>query len=247
IAVNHLVWGRKLRASAADRARVMALDASREIKDKRLLTYSVWVIGLLIAGFALGEMLHLRAATIALFGGATMLLLDNFRHHRHKHNENILAILNDVEWITIFFFVGLFVVVGGVEKAGLLSYLAGKLTAATGGDMKLTALGILWASAGASAIIDNIPFVATMIPLLKTMAPGLGGVTQMDPVWWSLALGACLGGNGTLIGASANLVVAGQAEKQGVRFSFVKFALLAFPMMLMSIAICHFYILWRYF
>jgi Na+/H+ antiporter NhaD/arsenite permease-like protein len=247
LCINYLVWGRKLHTATEHRAELMALDARREIKDRRMFRISVIMLMLIIAAFALGEHFHIKSATIALLGGALMLLLDNLPYKAHKQNDNILRVLNEVEWITIFFFIGLFVVVGAVEKGGLIAYLADWLSHATGGDMKLTALSILWASAVASAVIDNIPFVATMIPLLKDMAPIFGGVTHMDPVWWSLALGACLGGNGTLIGASANLVVAGQAEKYGVRFGFVKFTLMAFPMMLISIAICHFYIIWRYF
>jgi Na+/H+ antiporter NhaD/arsenite permease-like protein len=247
LVINYAVWGRKLHTTAEHRASLMALDAKVEIKNKRMFRISVAMLALIIAAFALGEAFHIKSATIALCGGALMLLLDNLPYKAHKQNDNILKALNEVEWITIFFFIGLFVVVGAVEKGGLLGFLADWLTHTTGGDMKLTAIGILWVSAFASAIIDNIPFVATMIPLLKDMSPVFGGVTQMDPVWWSLALGACLGGNGTLIGASANLVVAGQAEKAGVRFSFLKFTAMAFPMMLISILISHVYIVWRYF
>ena len=226
---------------------VMALDARAEILDPRLLKWSLALIAAVLSAFVAAESLHLQAATIALFGGASMLLIDNLPHHPHRHGENIVAILGEVEWITIFFFVGLFIVVGGVEKAGLLDYLAEKLVAFTGANVKLAAVGILWVSAILSAIVDNIPFVATMIPMIRDMAPAFGGAAQIEPVWWSLALGACLGGNGTLIGASSNLVIAGLAEKSGLRFSFMKFAVLAFPMMLLSIALCHIYILWRYF
>jgi len=246
--LNHLIWGIRLRAHHGERAVLMALDAGEEIKNRRMFRWSLIVIVLMLAAFAVAEIVHLKAATIALFGGSIMLLIDNipFKAHR-KQNENILGVMKEVEWITIFFFIGLFVVVGAVERSGVIAWLAEQLTHATGGDLKRTAIGVLWLSAIASAIIDNIPFVATMIPLLKDIAHNFGGHAAIDPVWWSLALGACLGGNGTLIGASANLVVAGMAEKAGVRFSFLKFTLLGFPMMLGSVAICHFYILWRYF
>ena len=120
-----------------------------------------------------------------------------------------------MEWITIFFFVGLFIVVHGVDSTGLLKVLAEKMIALTGGNLSATAVIILWSSAVLSAIIDNIPFVATMIPLIKAMAPSFGGPEGLMPLWWALSLGACLGGNGTLIGASANLVVAGFAERAG--------------------------------
>lgn len=247
LGINHLIWGRRLKARPADKAAVMALCASKEIRDRRMFTISVVMLIAIIAAFAVGEMFHLHAGTIALFGAAVMLLLHNLPYKAHRQNENIVGVLKDVEWVTIFFFIGLFIVIGAVEKTGLITMLASALTHATGGDMKLTATGVLWLSALASAIIDNIPFVATMIPLLKDMAPTFGGVTHMEPVWWSLAFGACLGGNGTLIGASANLVVAGEAEKAGVNFRFRTFTLMALPMMLLSIAICQLYILWRYF
>ncbi len=109
-----------------------------------------------------------------------------------------------------------------------------------------TALAILWVSAAASAIVDNIPFVATMIPLIKSMAPTFGGAENLMPLWWSLALGACLGGNGSLVGASANLIVAGFAERAGHRIQFLKFMLIAFPMMLLSIGIASVYVYFRY-
>ena len=148
-------------------------------------------------------------------------------------------------WIPLF--IGLFVVVHGVEVGGLLALLGNKLVAATGGNMAHAGYAILWASAVLSAIVDNIPFVATMIPLIKSMAPAYGGADKIEPLWWCLSLGACLGGNGTLIGASANLTVAGIAERNGVPFKFITYTLYAFPMMLVSVAISHVYVWWRYF
>jgi Na+/H+ antiporter NhaD/arsenite permease-like protein len=137
--------------------------------------------------------------------------------------------------------------VHAVEVSGLLALLAAKLVAATGGDLPTAGYSILWASAILSGILDNIPFVATMIPLIKSLAPAFGGADKIEPLWWCLALGACLGGNGTLIGASANLVIAGLGEREGVPFRFVTYTLYAFPMMVVSIAICHVYVWWRYF
>jgi Na+/H+ antiporter NhaD/arsenite permease-like protein len=152
----------------------------------------------------------------------------------------------EVEWVTIFFFVGLFIVVAGIEHAGLLNMLANWVVDFTGGDMKITALMILWVSAVASAVVDNIPFVATMIPMIESMASTFGGADNLEPLWWSLALGACLGGNGSLVGASANLIVAGFAERAGHRIRFLPFMLVAFPLMLLSIVIATFYIYFRY-
>jgi Na+/H+ antiporter NhaD/arsenite permease-like protein len=152
----------------------------------------------------------------------------------------------EVEWITIFFFIGLFVVVRGLDATGLLKLLADRVLALTGGDPNATVITILWSSALLSAFVDNIPFVATMIPMIKAMAPTLGGPEGLMPLWWALALGACLGGNGTLIGASANLVVAGFAERAGQPIRFVRFLMVAFPLMLLSVAISTVYLYWRY-
>jgi Na+/H+ antiporter NhaD/arsenite permease-like protein len=245
--VNHLIWGRQLRASVADRADIMALKAGEAIEDRRLLRWSLVVMALTIAAFAFEDQLGLQAATIALFGGALMLLIENAPLAHSEHARNVTSALNEIEWITIFFFLGLFIVVGAVEHAGVLAWLAHRLIAVTGSHTLLAASGTLWASAVLSAIVDNIPFVATMIPLIKTLAPHFGGHAGIQPLWWSLALGACLGGNGTLVGASPNLVAAGLAEKAGVEFSFWKFTALAFPLMLASIALCQLYIWWRYF
>jgi Na+/H+ antiporter NhaD/arsenite permease-like protein len=247
LAANHLIWGRKMRADAEDRAQVMALKAGEAIEDRRLLRWSVAVLALTILAFAFEDQLHLQAATIAMMGAALMLLIENIPLAHSEHARNVTSALNEIEWITIFFFLGLFIVVGAVEHAGVLSWLARRLVALTGSDMRLAASGTLWVSAVLSAIVDNIPFVAAMIPLVKDLAPTFGGAAAIQPIWWSLALGACLGGNGTLVGASPNLVAAGLAEKAGVEFSFLKFTALAFPMMLGSIALCQLYIWWRYF
>ena len=182
-----------------------------------LLRQSLVVIGAVIVAFVLARPLHLEPATIALAGAAVLMLLDNWQHHTEKQSENVHKTFSDVEWITIFFFVGLFIVVHGVEVGGLLRLLADKLVAATGGDLATAGFAILWASAFLSAIVDNIPFVATMIPLIKSMAPAFGGPDKIEPLWWCLSLGACLGGNGTLIGASANLTVAGSPSATAFR------------------------------
>jgi Na+/H+ antiporter NhaD/arsenite permease-like protein len=245
--IIHLLWGKDLRASPEAEAAVMQMKAAESILDWQLLKQALAVLALVITAFVLARPLHLEPATIALFGAAVLMLLDNWAHHSEKAAHNIHATFGDVEWITIFFFIGLFVVVHGVDVGGLLNLLANKLVAATGGDMATAGYAILWASAVLSAIVDNIPFVATMIPLIKNMAPSFGGSEHIEPLWWCLSLGACLGGNGTLIGASANLTVAGIGDRNGVPFHFVTYTLYAFPMMLLSVAICHVYVWWRYF
>src|SRR3954453_1026850 len=243
----HLLWGRTMHSTPARRALVMGMSARAAIIDPVLLKQSLAVLTVVMIAFVLARPLHLEPATIALAGAAVLMLLDNWQHHTEKQSQNVHKTFGDVEWITIFFFVGLFVVVHGVEVGGLLRLLAGKLVTATGGDMARAGYAILWVSAVLSAIVDNIPFVATMIPLIKSMAPAYGGPDRIEPLWWCLSLGACLGGNGTLIGASANLIVAGLSEREGVPFRFVTYTLYAFPMMLVSIAICQVYVWWRYF
>ena len=149
-----------------------------------------------------------------------------------------------VEWMTIFFFVGLFVLVSGLIETGVISKLAAQAIELTNGNVMATSLLILWLSAIASAFLDNIPFVATMIPLIQEM--GNMGVSNLEPLWWSLALGACLGGNGSLIGASANLIVAGMSGKEGHPIRFMQFIKYGFPLMLLSIILSTVYVYFRY-
>jgi Na+/H+ antiporter NhaD/arsenite permease-like protein len=243
----HVLWGKDLRATPKAEAEIMSMNPTDSIKDWLLLKQSLAVLGVVMTGFVLARELHLEPATIALTGAAILMLLDNWAHHSEKASHNIHSTFGDVEWITIFFFLGLFVVVHGVEVGGLLHLLATKLVSATGGSLPATGYAVLWASAFLSAIVDNIPFVATMIPLIKNMAPAFGGAENIAPLWWCLSLGACLGGNGTLIGASANLTVAGISERNGVPFRFITYTLYAAPMTIVSIAICNVYIWWRYF
>jgi Na+/H+ antiporter NhaD/arsenite permease-like protein len=242
----YFIWGRHLKATTEDRQRVMQFNEFEAITDWRLLKQCLVVIGLVVLGFVFAKWLHLEAATIAIFGAAMLLLLANFGKGPDDQSKHVLEAFNEVEWITIFFFVGLFIVVHGVDSTGLLRLLAEKMVALTGGNLNATAMVILWSSAILSAIIDNIPFVATMIPLIKSMAPTFGGPEGLLPLWWALSLGACLGGNGTLIGASANLVVAGFAERAGQPIRFIQYTLVAFPIMLLSIFICMYYLEWRY-
>jgi Na+/H+ antiporter NhaD/arsenite permease-like protein len=244
--VNHLIWGRALRVDEAARTRIMAFHPRQAITDWPLLRKSLFVICLVILAFILARAIGLEAGSIALSGAALLLLLDNLGRPAEEQTHRLNGVFSEVEWITIFFFVGLFAVVAGVEHAGLLDWFAKQVLSATGGSLAATALVILWASAILSAIIDNIPFVATMIPVIKSMAPTFGGPEGLLPLWWSLSLGACLGGNGTLIGASANLTVAGIAERAGIPFRFITFLKLAFPMMLMSIVISMVYVWLRY-
>lgn len=242
----YFMWGRKLSTSEERRKTVMSYREADAITDHRLLKQSLFVITLVVTGFIMAHSLKAEPATIALFGAALLLVLDNLPRNIDEQSENVHKSFCEVEWITIFFFIGLFIVVYGVETVGILEMLAEHVIDLTGGDLKVTAMAILWVSAVASAIVDNIPFVATMIPLIESMAPDFGGSEQLMPLWWSLALGSCLGGNGSLIGASANLIVAGFAERSGQPIRFLPFMLMAFPLMLVSIAISTVYVYWRF-
>jgi Na+/H+ antiporter NhaD/arsenite permease-like protein len=245
---THLIWGRRMRASAADRARVMALEERGLIVDRPLMRMSLLVIGAVIAAFILAGPLGLEPGTIALLGAAVLMLLHNVEHHRDREKQTlrVTETFAEVDWITIFFFIGLFVIVHAIDVVGVLDLAARGLIALTGEDPAATAIAILWGSAILSAIVDNIPFVAAMIPLIRDLAPHLGGAEHVLPLWWALSLGACLGGNGTLIGASANLTVAGIAERNGVDFRFSTYTKHAFGLMLIGVAICHVYLVLRY-
>jgi Na+/H+ antiporter NhaD/arsenite permease-like protein len=241
----YLIWGRKLYASAEDRALVMAFNERESITDARLLKQALFVIALVIAGFVLAHSIGQEPGTIAMFGAALLLLLRVYDKQAEDQSHAIHHTFGEVEWITIFFFIGLFVVVAGIEKAGALEFMAHQIVEWTGGDFTVTAYVILWVSAVLSAVVDNIPFVATMIPVIQSME-GVFTPQQIETLWWSLALGACLGGNGTLVGASANLVVAGFAERAGQPIRFLPFMLMAFPLMLGSIVVSSVYLWLRY-
>jgi Na+/H+ antiporter NhaD/arsenite permease-like protein len=243
----HLVWGRTMRASPESRALVMGMNAPGMITDWVLLDRSVVVMGAVLAAFVFARPLRLEPATIALAGAAALMLLDNWKHASARQADSVHRTFADVEWTTIFFLIGLFVVVHAVEVSGLLGLSAERLVALSGYNVAVGGAAILWLSAILSALIDNIPFVAAMIPLIKSLGPAYGAPGAVEPLWWCLSLGACLGGNGTLTGAAANLAVAGIAERNGIRFGFLRYLRCAVPMTFVSIAICQVYVWLRYF
>ncbi len=219
-------------------ARIMKLNEQDSIKDPGLLRKCLIVLGLTVLGFVLHQYINLESSVIAL-SGASLLLLVTRRDPEHA--------LHAVEWPVIFFFIGLFVVVGALKEVGVILAVARWALDVTGGQIVPTGMLILWLSAIASAFVDNIPFVATMIPLIQDMGQ-LGGIADLNFFWWSLSLGACLGGNGTIVGASANVVVIGIAEKRGLHISFIGFMKVAFPLMLLSVLLSTGYLLfWHYF
>lgn len=234
-----LIYGRALKTQPELQAKVMRLNAASQIADKVLLKKCLLVIFLTISLFVLHGYLGLETATAALSGAGLLLLIT------YTRNESMIAkVLSKIEWPAIFFFAGLFVLVGALVETGVIKMLAAEAIRLTNGSVNATAMLILWMSAFASAFIDNIPFVATLIPLIQDM--GQMGLTNLDPMWWSLALGACLGGNGTLIGASANVVVASMAAQRGRQISFLGFMKIAFPIMVFTILISSVYVWVRY-
>lgn len=232
------------------RETISGMDETKVIKDPVLLKRSLIVLGITIVGFLLHGWLHLQPATVALAGGGALLIWSG---------TDIEKRLSEIEWTTLFFFMGLFVLVGGLEKTGVLEFLASRVLDMTT-NLTLLCLSILWVSAIASAFLDNIPFVAAMIPLMARISVALFPNTEgLDdaaynlymmkmsmPLWWSLALGACLGGNGTLVGASANVVIAGFSEKTKSPLNFRNYFRYGFPMMILSIVLASGYLLVRY-
>lgn len=242
----YFLWRKELVTTERARQRVMEFDEREAITDPALLRRALVVLALVMTGFFTSRLTGLEPATAAMGGAALLLLLDNFSRDSEEQGASVQSAFAEVEWVTLMFFVGLFILVHGLESSGVIRSLAEKLLAATKGDRTTTVLAVLWGSALLSALIDNIPFVATMIPLIKSLAPAFGGEAGLRPLWWALSLGACLGGNGTLIGASANLVVAGMAERAGQPIRFLTYLKSCFGLMLLSIVVCHAYIYWRY-
>jgi Na+/H+ antiporter NhaD/arsenite permease-like protein len=239
LGVLYLMFRQDLSHSKDAEETIGAMDAAASIRDPILLRKSLIVLGLVIVAFFLHGALHLEAATIALFGAAALMLYAR---------SDVEGVLREVEWPTLLFFVGLFVLVGGLEATGFVGSIASALTNIAGGTSALTAIVVIWGSGIASGVVDNIPFTATMIPVIQDLAKAEGlSEEEVRPLWWSLALGADFGGNLTLIGASANVVVAGMSERAGQKISFIKFMLYGIPVTLVSLTIATVYVLMRYY
>ncbi len=229
-----LYYRKQLVTTPELQAKVMAMNERDEIRNSSLLKKCLFVLALIIITFTMHSQLHLESATVAMSGACLLMLISIAT----KENE-VAKVLSKIEWLAIFFFAGLFILVGGLVETGVIKLMAEKVLALTEGNLTSTTMLILWLSAIASAFVDNIPFVATLIPMIKDM--GAMGMTNLEPLWWALSLGACLGGNGTLIGASANVVVASMAAIHGEKISFGKYFLIAFPLMIISIIISSVY------
>ncbi|MEP9411988.1 MAG: ArsB/NhaD family transporter [Candidatus Brocadia sp.] len=245
------IFGKKLHVKEDVRKKILAMNEYALIKDFGLLKKSLGVLGMVMLGFVFHGLFHYEPATIALVGAAILLIISK---------EDVHNVFRELEWSTLFFFIGLFIIVGGVVKVGLISKLSEgliTLTRPNAESMFTLSIAMLWFSAIGSAIVDNIPFVASMIPLVKDTAvsvlpgewdikPFLQHATLM-PVWWSLALGACLGGNGSPVGASANVITIGLAAKAGYPISFKKFIIYAVPITFETIILSTIYVWLRYY
>ena len=219
------------------RQRIMELDESHTITDPGLLRVSLAVLGLTLVGFLFHGPLGYEPASVALMGASLLLLLT--RQDPHE-------VLRDVEWPTLFFFIGLFIVVGGVEKVGILEDVGQRIADATAGSEAAAAILILWVSAILSGIVDNIPYTAAMIPVVQEIDSGFGEEGRSDVLWWSLALGADLGGNLTIIAASANVLVANLAERGGEKIPFWEFFRYGAPITIATTAVATVYLYLRY-
>ena len=234
LGVFYALYGRKMNVDDEHKARIMELDEHAQIKNRRLLKQSVVMTALVVVGFMAHGALGLESCIIALGAAGIIMLISG---------ESIEEALSNVEWTTLSFFAGLFVIVGALAETGVIGMLANGLIDATGGNVFITMLVLLIGSAVISSFLDNIPFVATMIPILLAMES-----TGMDvtPLWWAVSLGACLGGNGTLIGASANVVLSDISKKHGYEITFAKFFKTGFPIMLLTILIAGVYLVVRF-
>jgi Na+/H+ antiporter NhaD/arsenite permease-like protein len=224
----------ELEVHAEVREAVLALDEREVIGDPRLLRLSLVVIGATLVGFLLAGPLHYEPATIALLGATVLMLIARMEPD---------AVLREIEWPTLFFFIGLFMLVEAIVHVGIIGSIADGLFELTAGSQQVTTIGLLWLSAIASAIVDNIPYTATAIPIVHQLA---AGGMEIEPLWWALALGACLGGNATIIGASANVVVANLAARAGHPITFRAFLPYGLVVVLESLLISTAYLWFRY-
>jgi Na+/H+ antiporter NhaD/arsenite permease-like protein len=234
LVIMWFVFGRSM-ADDEDRLDLLAtVDPAAAITDRPLMYRALVVLGLTILGFLLHSLIGVEAATIALLGATVLMIVGPLDPHEA---------LRDIEWNTLFFFVGLFMLVEAVIHVGIVGTVANALADAVGGRLEVATIGILWISALGSAIVDNIPYTATAIPIVDRMIKtGLDG----EPLWWALALGACLGGNLTIVGASANIVVANLAARDGHPITFGQFLRYGSVVVLMSLLISTAYLWLRY-
>ncbi len=237
VGLSRFLFRKDFTADPDQVAQVMELDEREAIQDRSLLIRSLVVLGLVLGGFTLHGILHLEPSVVALLGAGLLVAISGLQPR---------AYLVDVEWETLLFFAGLFVLVGSLVKTGAIDHLASGLTGLTGNSVPTATMLILWGSAALSAIVDNIPFVATMTPVVDQLVGPTGPFAGQHGLWWALVLGADLGGNATAIGASANVVVAGIAKRNGHPISFWEFTRYGSVVALVTLLIATPYLLLRY-
>lgn len=231
-----IIYRKKLISVEVNKEKINAFDEKRALKDKAFYIKNLVVFGLIIIGFTTHHQHEISLASIALGGGFLLMIVTN---------QDPEEILKEVEWPTLFFFIGLFVIVGGLEKTGIITYLADQMMVVTKGQMSLATQLVLWMSALSTTFINSIPYTATMISVIENMGNSIGG--DVDSLWWALSLGACFGGNGTIIGAAANIIVAGFTQKTDYPLRFVEYLKVGLPMMLVSVFIASGYLYLRFF
>ncbi|MFV0626484.1 MAG: SLC13 family permease [Alphaproteobacteria bacterium] len=246
IIVFDFIWGRKLVATPEARALIMQMNEKDSITDRKLLIKSLSVLIGAIISFMFAHLVGLETGTIAMFGAAIILILYSMEFRQQERDHKVEEVFNLVDWTTIFFFTGLFIVVYGLETTGVLTLVGHAFVEVTGGVVQKLIFVFLWVGSTFSCIIDNIPFVATMIPIVKSIEADMGGREAVMPIWWALMMGACYGGNGTLIASSANVVVAGIAMKEGHHIKFFNFMAWGLPVIFVSIVISSIYLYFRY-
>lgn len=234
LTVLAFIFRKKLHASQDKMDEVAKIDNSHTITDKALMIRSTLILAFVILGFMLHDVTHIETCVVAMLGASILLIFE-------KPNE----ILQDVEWNTIFFFIGLFIIIGGLEASGGIKLMAEWILKVTQGSQAATSMIILWASGVISGIIDNIPYTATMAPMLVEIEKTMGA-TYAYPLWWALSLGACLGGNMTIIGAAANVIVSENAAKSGHPISFMRFLKYGVGVVAITLTISTVYIYFRF-
>ena len=240
------IWGRKLYAEPADRAAIVIMKERDYLYDISLLKKSLFVLTLVILGFIFAHNMKLNTGTIAIIGASVLMFLYTLGDNHHEADEKMHSVFGRIDWVTIFFFAGLFVIVAGLEVTGLLEAIGHMFVEWTGGEEDRLIYTFLWSAAGVSMAIDNIPFVATMVPIVETIENTLGNREHMMPMWWALLMGACYGGNGTIIASSVNVVVAGIAARERSPIGFFRFMVWGIPVTIASIAISSVYLYFRY-
>lgn len=235
VGILTFLFRKKLKTTPEKMLKVTKIDNSKTITDYPLMLRSTIVLGLVIFGFLMHDVIHIQSCIVAMAGASFLLIFEKPEHQ----------ILHNVEWNTIFFFVGLFIIIGGLEASGGIALMAKALLDFTQGSQSATAMIILWGSGLLSGIIDNIPYTVTMAPMLAHVQSSMG-VEYAHPLWWCLSLGACLGGNMTIIGAAANVIVSETASSSGHPISFLKFMKYGALITFISLGLSSFYIYFRF-